>query len=244
MKVLIVTAHPDDLEAHAGGLALRLLRDRHDVTSVVTTPRPREEDVRAGRRVPFGVRVRECKDAHALLGIDPVILDYREQDLDVDTANRTRFRELIQDMSPDVVFTHSAVDVNPDHRATGVLALEPCLYLGVNRELFLLETCSASARPQTLGFIPSHYVDIADVVGEKRELVACHRSQRPEALWSCCVEMQRNRGKECGKQVAEAYRRLTRVGPVLDELRPLLIETSFTLPRATGLDYEPSAFGL
>lgn len=236
MKAVAVLAHLDDLETSMAGFSFKFIDAGHELVSVVTTPAA-NVDMRH-------IRVAEGQQSHGILGILPVTLQYLEQQLHVNKETRQEFAELIKDLSPEVVFIHSAHDTNPDHRATSILAQEPCLLKGVNTELFCVEVFSGVGRPQSLGFYPSHYVDITDVVERKKELIFCHQSQNPEAIWKAQIEMQKRRGLEISVQHAEAFIRLTRYGELNSELGKFFTPSPFRLPHRMGVEVDPKAIGL
>ena len=59
---------------------------------------------------------------------------------------------------------------------------------------------------QTLGFDPDLYLDIAGVRELKRQALLEHKSQEPEGIWTAHEKMHRQRGAECRRAYAEAYR--------------------------------------
>lgn len=249
MKVLTVTAHADDFETHMGGLMIRLLDAGHYVESIVTTAGQRGQ--RYGDRSAYDVRREESMRAHTMLGINPLLLSHFEQEFSATPENRQWFKALIEWIHPDVVFAHTAHDVNPDHRTTAILVMEACWLFGVNVEIFAFEPSSSgrspgTTRPQAIGFTPTHYCNVSSerVRARKRALVECHQSQNPDAMWSGQMRVELNRGAQCGVVYAEAYMRLTRYGEVPPELLEFLMPTPYDLPPGTGAEVTPEAIGL
>jgi len=232
MKILAVAAHPDDFETGMGGLATRLIKAGHTVTSVVMA---------AGTDIKDTItRTDESKNAHAVLGIIPVFAPFFIRQLGVHEDSRNIFRAIIERLSPDAVFAMWGMDIHPDHRASSILAIEPCLQKGVNTELFAMEVCSKPGVPQTLGFAPTHYCDITGTPAEtKTKMLACHKSQGFDLIRTAHDELERNRGAECGRNHAEAFVRLTRYGALHPELAKILIPSPFLLPRMMGIDARP-----
>jgi hypothetical protein len=66
---------------------------------------------------------------------------------------------------------------------------------------------------QSLGFRPDLYLDIESVRDLKRKALACHESQKPEAIWEVHDRMHRSRGSESGVTYAEAYLRADSTKP-------------------------------
>lgn len=248
-RVLVFTAHADDLEVHASALVMRILDDGHEMTSYVTTHGLPGQTING--RDAREVRMEESSAAHAQLGLTPNFEHARfEQELNVDPPTRAEFKKLIMDQKPDVVITHWPLDVNPDHRATAALVIEPCYQLAVNYEILFFEPISsgrwsAETRPQGLHFIPTHYCEVSDALMErKRQLVMCHTSQDPTRMISGQMSLQRIRGEECGLPAAEAWIAGKRCGELLPELRSHLRDTPWKLPRRIGAEFSPETLGI
>lgn len=249
LKVLVVTAHADDLEAHCSGFVLKLLDEGHDIDSVVTTFGPFKgmiSDEKANV-----VRRRESAYAHSHIGLIP---DFGyatyEQDLNVDQHMRGRFKKFIMDINPDVIITHWPIDVNPDHRATAILTMESAYQLGVNTEILFFEAISSGratkeTRPQTMCFYPTHYCSITPELNERKwQLLRYHESQDPENMIFGQEELQKSRGAEVGVPQAEAYIAGKRVGLVLPELASILTPTPFSLPKGIGASFKAETIGI
>lgn len=108
-KVLVVGAHPDDLEMNAGGTINKLTRNGIVVQTVVL----------ASTTIYNGQRVEESTKAQRLLGIE--ILEFANG---VDTGLAEAKIHLIdhldrriKDIKPDTVITHFHADTHQDHAA-------------------------------------------------------------------------------------------------------------------------------
>lgn len=232
MKILAVTAHPDDFETGMGGLAVRLTDAGHIIVSIVLA---------AGREaLEEETRTEESKKSHALIGVEPIFMGFGINNVWVHEVSRKTGVRFLRAQEPDAVFTMWGMDVHPDHRAAGTLTIEPFLQKGVHTELFAMEVCSKPGVPQTLGFAPTHYADVTGRPAEmKRKMLACHKSQDFGSIRTAHYELEGNRGGECGVARAEAFVRLTRCGALADWLRPFFIPTPYVLPRMMGIDATP-----
>ena len=122
-RVLAFGAHPDDLEVGAGGLLARLSAQGAEVVmAVVSIPNQTE------------VRRAEAKAGADVIDADLFILydekPARVEDIPMHELVR-RFDNLVGDIRPDLVITHSAHDLHWDHglvnRATvSALRRTPC----------------------------------------------------------------------------------------------------------------------
>ena len=230
LNILIVSAHPDDLETGMGGTAQLLARAGHHIVSVVTHL-PKDEVLAEKRR-------QESLAAHTVLGLQPPRFFGQEESNPLfNNDAREAFARLASEIRPDVVFTHWPVDVNPDHKATAAFSMDPFLQRGVNTELFCYEVFSELGRPQSLGFYPTHYTDISQrtVFDIKRMSVEFHKSQGIKKLWEGNLGMQKVRGKEIDLPQAEAFVRLTRYGSLNEELQKILLPTLYKLPNGMGV---------
>lgn len=242
-KILIISAHPDDMETGLGGTGKILADAGFNVHSVVTTLPPFDKTYPGFSGQAPEVRMAEGRAAHRLIGLDPRFVNFGvELDVEVNQHHRDRFSKLAEEYQPDVVFIHWPVDVNPDHRAIGIMSMEYFLQKGRNTEIFCFEVFSDPGRPQSIGFHPTHYVDIGSVVDVKQVMVECHGSQS-DHLWEANEEMQALRGSEAGVASAEAFVRLTRWGDLPEDLAKIFIPVK-RLPAGMGIKVDPEAIGL
>lgn len=239
MKVLIMTAHPDDMETAVGGLACRLIDNGYDVYTIVATSGRRGKEL--NNRPIVEVREEESRRAHELIGAVPVFLQTKFPLLNLETGSlpdtpqmRKFISHLVNDYEPGAVFTFWPVDIHPDHRVIGSLAMNACLQKGMNREIFCFEVWAGTTEPypQSLHFLPTHYVDITGVGDRKAEMIFSHKSQNPGGLWNSNMLLWRQRAEEyrslSGHQSArgaimEAFVRLTRKSSIIPELQDILL---------------------
>ena len=204
MKILIFGAHPDDPETGCGGLIANATAAGHDVHCVYATIWRKGQEY-FGR--PEGdVRSEEAIAACTVLGATYEFLEYEQHKLAVDAASRKHFIELTRSHAPDIVLTHWPVDTHDDHRPVAALALEAFLTLQ-SFDFYYYEVLTGQ---QSLRFMPTHYVDISDIVEVKREAVMCHICQNPPGMWSEHEVMHHFRGLECGVERAEAFVQVNR----------------------------------
>ena len=105
-------------------------------------------------------------------------------------------------VKPDIVVTHWPLDTHPNHHVVSSLVWQCYTHQG-GWNLYFFEVMTGQ---QTLGFEPDLYLDIAGVRELKRQALLEHKSQEPEAIWTAHERMHRQRGAECGREYAEAYR--------------------------------------
>lgn len=184
MRLLIIGAHPDDADYHAGGLAALYRSAGHEVRMVSLT------NGDAGHHESFGPvlaerRLREARAAAAIIGATYDIFDIHDGELLPTLANRHRVIRLIRTYRPDLVLTHRPNDYHPDHRYTSQLVQDasymvtvPAVLPGVRhlpRDPVVAYLPDAFTRPYR--FDPTVAIDVGPVVEEIIDMLACHVSQ-------------------------------------------------------------------
>jgi len=163
MRVLAFGAHPDDIEIGMGGTVARHASagDRV-VMAVVTVPNNRE------------TRWVEAERAAKVLGADVMILDIPLADLNHSRAMVKKFDRILEEVAPDVIYTHWNMDSHQDHNAVAMATIT------ASRE----NRCALLMYEQTIpgGIVPwafrsQSYVDISPYMGMKMESIAMHKSQ-------------------------------------------------------------------
>ncbi len=111
-RVMIIGAHPDDIELGAGGLTYQLLESGVEVLAV---------DITDGELTPMGdreIRQRETAAASAILGLKArVCLDEPNRVLQDTVEARTKLAIEIRRFQPEHIITHLELDAHPDHSA-------------------------------------------------------------------------------------------------------------------------------
>lgn len=127
-NILIVSAHPDDMEIGMGGTVAKLVTEQADITSLIITDGGRASN-------PFGwteqrmadVRRAEALKAAEVLGVKDVIFcDQPDSadEVDVESVKR-KLVEVITRLKPTEVYTlPEELDRHPGHRQAGKLVRE------------------------------------------------------------------------------------------------------------------------
>jgi LmbE family N-acetylglucosaminyl deacetylase len=199
LRVVIVGAHPDDSESGCGGLIALLTQGGHEV--IVAYATCFRGDRKIGTEPEVVVRRREATAACQLLGAKPHFFDYAHEKLVADDQTLATVDAWLKKVQPDIVVTHWPLDTHPNHHVIASLVWQP--YLRQDKwSLYLFEVMTDQ---QTQNFHPELYLDIEGVRELKHQALACHKSQKPEAIWEVHEAMHRHRGTEAGVKDAEAY---------------------------------------
>lgn len=192
-RVLAFGAHPDDLEVGAGGLLARLSEEGAEVTMAVVSIPGQTEQRRAEARA--GADVIDA-DLYILFDEKPC----RVEDIPMHELVR-RFDNIVGDMRPDLVITHSAFDLHWDHslvnRATvSALRRTPCDLLA------FLSSPEMNAQARAVG---QCFADITRTIDTKLRAIGAHNSQVPKLDLESSRDLARAMGRISGYQYAEAY---------------------------------------
>jgi LmbE family N-acetylglucosaminyl deacetylase len=195
-RVLAFGAHPDDLEVGAGGLLARLSAQGAEVTmAIVSIPNKTAE------------RRAEAQAAADVIDAELFVLSddkpCRVEDIPMYELVR-RMDQLVGDVRPDLVITHSANDLHWDHglvhRATvSALRRTPCDLLA-----FLSSPeMNAQARP-----VGNCFADISGYIEAKIKAIGCHASQLAKLDLESSRDLARAMGRISGFEYAEVYEAL------------------------------------
>ena len=175
-RVVIVNAHPDDMEIGMGGTVAKLAESQAVIISVVITNGGRASN-------PFGwteqrmadVRRGEALQAANALGVQEVMFcDQPDAAEEIDTqAVKRKLVELLTRLQPAEVYTlDEQWDRHPAHRLAGKLARESVLESGIipTAGLWAYEIWGPFAAWDRLEYIDAH-------VAKKMLAIAEHKSQ-------------------------------------------------------------------
>ena len=118
---VVFAAHPDDAERHMGGTIVHLARNAHRGVLVALT---------SGQMGTFGdpeVRSREFRKAADMLGVEAIVLDFVDTQIQDDAESRLKIARCIRQQKPDLIFAPyprrggciHGIHAHPDHYVTG-----------------------------------------------------------------------------------------------------------------------------
>lgn len=226
--VLGVAAHPDDLEAGAGGTIAAWTKQGAQVYYLILTSGAKgiaESD--APHQDLAEARRQEQREAARILGVADVFFCDHEDGLltpsldvkrDITRVIRQVRPDMVITMDPSMLFDHERGFINhPDHRAAGQATLDAVYPLARDHlslpELFFTEKLKPHKVPAVLLMNtarPNCYIDITDTFDIKMHALAAHKSQFPSTheAEDFLRELAGRRGGQSGVQYAEAYLRV------------------------------------
>ena len=161
MNILAIGAHPDDIEIGCGGTLIKYAHVGHNVSLMVLTDGSFGGDPE--------VRKNEQKEAANFMGAKGMFWGgQRDTELACNRELILKIEDVVQKVSPDVVFLNFWADVHQDHRAAAQAAVSATRYI---KEVLFYEV------PTTQHFEPDIFVDIQDILDKKLRLLELHSSQ-------------------------------------------------------------------
>lgn len=193
-RVLVVGAHPDDIELGAAGAMLRFTHEGARVYGLVLTQGEN------GTKAPAGTRQTEAQTAAAGLGLDDLwVLDFPDTQLRQHIpAIRDAIEKKIEELSIRIVISHSPQEAHGDHVAVFEAAKE------ASRKCSLLCYESITAPKE---FVPNYFVDITLYLSDKLRVLGMHKTQKEKFYMDRELIQGRaaHRGLQAGVPYAEAF---------------------------------------
>jgi N-acetylglucosamine malate deacetylase 1 len=203
LVIVVITPHPDDAEASCGGLIANSVAKGDDVIILTMTGGElgiwgkTMEEARS-------IRTIEATNAANVLGAKIMFFGAIDANLFVDSTTTKELTKILLEIKPDVVLAPWPLDVHNDHQATGLLAWRVFQDTRFDFELYFYETTN-TPHTKTFQFVPTHYVDITDVIAIKKEAALKHVSQGSKDWFYMYENLALFRGYESDVPYAEAY---------------------------------------
>lgn len=219
-RVVVMAAHPDDLETMCGGTIIKLIAQGVEVVSVNCTL----GDIGTQNPVVLRsdlatTRLQEAKTAASILGIKQVInLGHHDGELVPDLTLRAQVAQMYRQTQADTVFTFDPYNIgqrHPDHRAVGIAAIDA----GIPAQMPLyhpeqLQDGTAVSQVKRIFFFatdrPEIMVDVTDVHDLKMASARAHVCQFPKGDENLNWLQDRDKlvGEKIGVTYAEQFREM------------------------------------
>ena len=232
LRLLILGAHPDDAEYHAGGLATRYRELGHTVKMVSVTDGGAGHHERSSHEL-VAIRREEAASAGAVIGATYETWGNPDGALQPTLAVRYEIIREIRTFAPDLVLTHRTSDYHPDHRAVGQ-AVQDASYMVtvplVVPDVPILKSDPVVAYMTDLFTKPCPLradvvIDVDDRVDTVVDMLACHSSQVFEFLPFNQGVLDRVPADRAERRVWLREWYAQHVGPRADRFRDELIAT-------------------
>jgi N-acetylglucosamine malate deacetylase 1 len=228
IRILAVHAHPDDVEFQCAGTLILLREADCAVTIATMTPGDCGSALHDAESIA-AMRRDEASASAALIGAEYTCLEFRDLAIFNDDESRRRVTEAVRRARPTIILTAPPADYIADHEMTSLLVRDACFAapcpnyttrqwapappLAKIPHLYFVDSLAGRDR-EGRTVTPDFYVDVSRVFPTKRQMLACHASQRNWLLHQHGMDeylevMARwgaNRGGEIGVAQAEAFR--------------------------------------
>lgn len=217
MRILAISAHPDDVEINCAGTLAKYAR-RGDTVGIMHAclGDKGHENIMPEELGPM--RCRENERAGEIIGAQVFSLGYPDAELFYSQGNIERFTREIRKFSPDVIFTHTPDDYHLDHAAVSHLVIDASFLVTVPH--YLMDTPAMETVPQIylmepytgINFVPTEFVDVSETLDKKMDMMRLHKSQ---TVWlkehddidilDFIETSAKYRGFQCGCRYAEGF---------------------------------------
>ncbi len=214
MRIIVVSAHPDDEVLGCGGTLLKHKQNGDEIAWLITTNISTNQGFTVDR---VSKRQEEIEKVAKLLNIKNLYkLDYPTMCLSDETMITMipKISEIFNEFKPQIIYVLNRSDAHSDHLITfkSVLACTKSFrYPFIKRVLMyecISETEFGPALPENI-FVPNYFVDISEHINQKIELMKIYESEIGEHPFPRSLENIRAlahfRGASVGVVYAEAF---------------------------------------
>ncbi len=219
--ILVVAAHGDDEALGCGGTIARHTTHGDDVHILLLA----DGVTSRGSNVDSSIRDVAAKNAARVLGAEPPqLIGLPDNRLDtlplLDVVQAVE--KVLEELHPDIVYTHHGGDLNVDHVVTHRAVLTACRPVPDQtvRAIYGFEVLSSTewgSPDQDNSFRPTHFVEISELLETKLAALECYAEEMrdfPHARSRVAVEaLARLRGSQVGLKAAEAFTVLRQISP-------------------------------
>lgn len=222
MNILIIAAHPDDEVLGVGGTIVKYKKKGYKVYVHIVTDgsslQYKDEPEKALKKE------NEINKALNLLGVDRVFRG-KLPDMKLDTISHTEINmeigRVIEEVKPEIVYTHHKGDVNKDHRLIfeSTLVMSRPLMGNSIVELYSYEVLSSTEWGDSCAtdiFIPNVYIELSEEDIElkckamKEYTTELREYPHPRSV-DAIINQSKMRGNQVEAKYAEAFRLIRRV---------------------------------
>lgn len=198
MKVLVIASHPDDEVLGAGGTIAKHVQNNDEVFILILTK----------GRVPS----EHIVNASEALGVTNLTtLNFKAQEFQSNEhLIADCIRTHLEEVQPDIVYTHSINDLNLDHKiahTATLIATRANLQYSPNA-VYAYEVMGSNMTPFT-PFMGTHFVDVEPYMDTKIKAMECYEKEmnkypQPRSIGGILIYAEGN-GLKCGLKYAEAF---------------------------------------
>jgi len=197
VNVLAIGAHPDDIELGCSATLSRLRKEGCKIYLLVLSKGEASGDP--------DIREKECEKSAELLGVEKFYFGgLRDTEISDGIETIRVIDEVIEEVKPEIVYTHSTKDTHQDHRKAAYASLSAGRRI---KKIYMYESPRAFRE-----FVPQVYVEVEDEIELKNKLIGLFPSQHSKEWWSIGPKtlhawegLAAYRGFQAGVKWAEAF---------------------------------------
>lgn len=204
LKIIAIGAHPDDIELACGGTLAYAIEQNHEVTMVITTGGFSKDHNGKDIRNEYEAKTEQLNAAKELGVLEVKILNFEDMNVPYSKELVSKLDEIINEINPDIIFTHFIFDTHQDHIRTAQSTLSAARK---QNTVLLYEPVSPSGRGY-IAFRPQVYFDITNTINKKINSLKAHKSQYKKygEHWIDGITARAKfRGFEMGVDFAECF---------------------------------------
>jgi len=221
-RVLVIAAHPDDIEFGAAGTVAQWTDDGAEVTYCLVTDGGAGSN-KPGEDLPALIKQREAeqREAASIVGVHDVrFLGYPDGTLQHTLELRRDLTRLIREIRPDrvmcsdptMVFAGNSYINHPDHRAAAEAALYAVFPSAGTRPIFP-ELLAEGYEPHDVTDLyvqfsekADTFIDISNQIERKIQALLCHKSQLSPEVGDMVRKWDAETGQPHNYAFAESFR--------------------------------------
>ena len=226
MRVLVISAHPDDVDFGCAGTLARWAGEGAEVFYIICTSGEKgTDDPTISNQALALRREKEKREAARVVGAREVtFLRKPDGELQYSLEFKGELVRVIRQYRPDILLTHDPANrafdnqyiFHSDHRVVGEVVFDAAYPAALNRNFYpghLAEGFSPHAVSELYFFAaaqPDTWVDIGSTINLKIKALRCHASQmkNPKMMEEMVRTWFGAWGREKGLAYAERFRRL------------------------------------
>ena len=161
-------------------------------------PHLREEVVSAARQKETGEIDKIFERESIFLGLEEGKIRREAQEKNI----KEQIKILVKRYNPEKIFTHSASDLHPDHKAINEVVLKILRSMKYKGSIYTFEVWNILKEDK-----PAIYIDISETFELKKRALKKFKSQKLSIypLWIPMLLRARSYGKKCGCKYAEKF---------------------------------------
>lgn len=226
-KVLVFSAHPDDLDFGCAGTVAKMISEGKEITyCIITNGEKGTHNVNVSNDDMALMREKEQKEAARVVGVQNVIFLGEIDGTLENTENvQRKIVRAIRQEKPDIIISFDPANLNfdsfylfhRDHRMAAEAVFDS-VYPAAGSDAFFPELIDEGLIPHQIKgmmfFGTAHsnmLIDITGTIGKKIEALKKHVGQFKDmgAMEERVRERAREEGKKIGIEYAESFRKLT-----------------------------------